>query len=279
MNSRLDIKIELTASDIKLHTMDVDEPTLYIRDFETGAVVDCPNWLTITDTQDEITIKQTGAGTNFKMDFGGEMVDKVMDIVKGVMKGSKPRGINHWNFNNESRVKLEMVLPAEQRLDRVRLRTTTGDIEAVGIQARKRIRLASLSGDIVAVDLAASRIKADNKSGDIKLVDFISKKVTADNVSGDVLLTGSQDELRADSVSGDVEIKSGNLIGAGSFSTVSGDIRLRVENPSNQNYTLSCVTSTIRTVHGNGPKHKSYLNGTSGAPIKVTTVSGDFSLS
>jgi predicted membrane protein len=131
-------------------------------------------------------------------------------------------------------------------------------------------------------------IDASSVSGDVS-VNGAHGDVTAGSVSGDVFLEHLHaSSVKANSVSGDVEVRVDELLGRGDFTfhSVSGDVTLEVPRDFGADLSLTTVSGDIDsdfpiTVGGNGRVNRRNMTariGAGGRRLDVSTVSGDLRL-
>lgn len=128
-------------------------------------------------------------------------------------------------------------------------------------------------------------VDAGSVSGDVS-VDGAHGDVTASSVSGDVSLSHLHaSSVRANSVSGDVDIRVDELLGRGDFkfTSVSGDVTLEVPRDFGADLSMTTVSGEIDsdfpiTLGGNGRMNRRNVDariGAGGRKMDVSTVSGD----
>jgi hypothetical protein len=130
-------------------------------------------------------------------------------------------------------------------------------------------------------------VDAGSVSGDVS-VSGAHGDVTAGSVSGDVFLDHLHaSSIKANSVSGDVEIQVDELTGTGDFTfhSVSGDVTLQVPRDFGADLAMTTVSGDIDSdfpiTLGNGRMSRRSMNariGAGGRKLDVSTVSGDLRL-
>jgi DUF4097 and DUF4098 domain-containing protein YvlB len=131
-------------------------------------------------------------------------------------------------------------------------------------------------------------VEAGSVSGDVS-INGAHGDVTASTVSGDVVLDHLHaSSVKANSVSGDVEVHVDELLGRGDFTfhSVSGDVTLEVPRDFGADLSMTTVSGEIDsdfpiTVGGNGRMNRRSVDariGAGGRRLDVSTVSGDLRL-
>ncbi len=146
--------------------------------------------------------------------------------------------------------------------------------------------ISSVSGNVsitnVMGDLAAKSV-----SGDVT-VNGASGKADVNSVSGSVKVGAIQGSVNAKSVSGDVIVEINRLTGADAleFSSVSGDVRVKLPGNLNANVKMSTMSGDMRTDfpitieeprYGPGRKAQGVV-GSGERSLKISTVSGSIQL-
>ncbi len=175
-------------------------------------------------------------------------------------------------------------------LERLRIGSASGDVEAADITIMQELRVTSASGDITITGAQARHMQLSSTSGDIDACDCIiqenvklnttsgdigwceqCRSLDAASVSGDITLNGSAETIGFRTVSGDVNIrlKDSQLLSLAG-STTSGDLNVTLPADLQVDLHLSAVSSHI----------SSHANCVPGAPVvvKLSTVSGDISV-
>jgi DUF4097 and DUF4098 domain-containing protein YvlB len=125
----------------------------------------------------------------------------------------------------------------------------------------------SVSGD-VAVSGAEGEVRAGSVSGDVEMLHLRATGVKASSVSGDVL-------VGIDALAGD---------GSLTFTSVSGDVTVTLPSALDADITMRSVSGTLDTdfpitLNGRMDRHALEARiGKGGRPLEVRTVSGDVRL-
>jgi len=131
-------------------------------------------------------------------------------------------------------------------------------------------------------------VDAGSVSGDVS-IDGAHGDVNASSVSGDITLSHLHaNSVKANSVSGDVEVRVDELLGRGDFTfhSVSGDVVLEVPRDFGADLSMTTVSGDIDsdfpiTVGGSGRMNRRNVEariGAGGRRLDVSTVSGDLRL-
>jgi len=134
---------------------------------------------------------------------------------------------------------------------------------------------------------AAVNLSANSVSGDVR-VTGINGDVDANSVSGNVHLDRLRsNSIRANSVSGDIDVQADQLTGRGdlSFHTVSGDVTLELPRSFDADVSMSTVSGSMDSDYqmtmNNGRMNRRSINariGNGGRKLDLNTVSGDVKL-
>jgi hypothetical protein len=167
----------------------------------------------------------------------------------------------------------------------IRAKDTEGTLELSAISGGMEIErgtlktVNSISGDIILRDVQGN-IRVRSVSGDIR-VERAMGVVEAHSTSGDMSV--SADAVRsATSISGDIDISAGTVSDAMEFSTISGDLRLRVPETTNADISMETVSGNLVNHSGLSLSLLSVSKrsisgriGAGGKTISVKTTSGD----
>lgn len=187
-------------------------------------------------------------------------------------------------------------IPSDVQVD---VNSVSGDIEAHDL--RGIFSIASQSGEISLHNLQGS-LRASSSSGDIRVDGSNMVEATLETTSGKIVFSGSSDTIVSKSVSGDIQIEndrashfmlstaSGDLsyrgqpAGASDVTSISGDVKLRLNRESNTALALSTVSGDLNSDIDLSElfKNPQTLNGKMGAgmiPLNVHTTSGDIHVS
>ena len=194
---------------------------------------------------------------------------------------------------------LTIDVPVGSRLD---ASTVSADIDARGLTSA--VRLGTVSGTLE-LDSSALRIDVHSISGDVTVSGSAKDAhITASSVSGGVRVTGASGSLHAESVSGDVKVIDGHLIGAEMISTsgnltfqsslstggdyefhdISGDEDLGFGLSPSAHFDVSSFSGDIDNSFGPRPKRASkyspgmelhFTSGSGSAQVSARTLSGD----
>ena len=143
---------------------------------------------------------------------------------------------------NICRTKLDVYIP-EDSIEILKIETVSSDTSVSNLKVDK-FSFSAVSGDFKGESLFASDLRLNSISGDISLKEY-KGDININNVSGDVVLEGGRQNDNIEAV------------------TVSGEVYIEQEDPSNMN---------IRTISGGVEIN---LSEDARFYLKVTTVSGD----
>ncbi|MEG1393088.1 MAG: DUF4097 family beta strand repeat-containing protein [Christensenellaceae bacterium] len=215
---------------------------------------------------------------------------------------------NQWIAWNTPKMQVTVTLPADFEGELV-IGTQSGTVQAeVGIQSQvkintmsgsisliggKNIEANSTSGTITALKSTGENLKCETMSGDIAVKDAVVEMMEADSVSGGIFLSGDVREVKANAVSGNIDIDIKNPMDIDVEST-SGEIEAQVKDASLLNkIDMNSISGTVQislpendgftvdfeSISGdmdNDFGEAVYKNGM--IKIKVDTTSSDFDL-
>ncbi|MCP8969546.1 DUF4097 family beta strand repeat-containing protein [Ectobacillus ponti] len=168
-----------------------------------------------------------------------------------------------FTFLKNLQTNLEIALPKKQ-YERLLLRTSSGDIEVSGAQAKN-------------LDIQTS-------SGDMRITDTAAEKTSLQASSGDISSVGLQGQLHANTSSGDVKLQAADIVQQVGIETSSGDVTIELEKePASLALEFESSSGDGRTdmkLEGE-EKGKHSLRGKTGTgeyKLQVETSSGDFQL-
>ncbi len=120
--------------------------------------------------------------------------------------------------------------------------TVSADIEVYAVRGHQKLE--AVSGDIV-TESSEAEIRAGTVSGDVEVRgQGEDTQAHGNSVSGDVVFHDLSGEVSAESVSGDVEVDGGSFDRAG-FNTVNGDVVFDAELRSEGNLTAETVNGSV----------------------------------
>lgn len=164
------------------------------------------------------------------------------------------------------------------KINKVDSKTLSGEVIIANVMADS-FHMQSTSGDVRAEDSNITQFSLQSISGDVRASRIKSSIINASSKSGDVSATAESKEWRASTISGEVSITAecDTMI---KVSTISGDVRLQLQNHGNG------YEANIRTVSGtrsltfeggnsNLYRNGSYVFGNGGCKIEAKTTSGD----
>jgi lia operon protein LiaG len=131
----------------------------------------------------------------------------------------------------------------------------------------KNISLDTASADIDVNGMTAELLDIDKASGEFRGYDLTLKRLDVDCVSGDCTLEGSIDEVKIDTVSGDVKLTLNNLFRLVDIDSVSGDYDLFILKDCDLGVSRDSVSGSITSAIGYREQ--------GAQQIKINSVSGD----
>ena len=124
----------------------------------------------------------------------------------------------------------------------IEVSTVSADITAEGVRGEQELQ--SVSGDLV-TDIFDQDIDAETVSGDVEVTGSNEdSEAKLESVSGDVMADGLSGDIKAGSVSGDVDITDGDF-GRAKIETVNGDITYVAALRSDGKLDVETVNGTV----------------------------------
>lgn len=150
------------------------------------------------------------------------------------------------------------------------LHSASGDITVV--KANGPVSVQTASGDVF-IDQAGADVTVRATSGDIRIAHAVGE-VRANTVSGDLAIGRCGSPVTAHTVSGDAEVRE---LGAGraDFSTISGDVHVRVVPGIGVYLDLATTSGSVRSDLDEGEGDESGTPPQGRLELKCRTISGD----
>jgi len=235
--------------------------------------------INITETDgDEIVVNLSGeVSTNIKMDLPELVAYKTGDELHVEIR--EPMG---FIFGiNIYRTRLDIYIP-EDSLEVLEVETVSADAGVVALDVDE-LNFSSTSGDFNGRKIAAESIKLNSTSGDFKLESYTGD-LDIDATSGDVMLeegTGNEN-IEINTVSGDVYIDQecpSNM----DIRTVSGEVGINLSEDAEFFLKAKTVSGDIRNnfpikITSSGRMSLEGIVGIGEKEIEISTTSGDISL-
>jgi len=201
----------------------------------------------------------------------GRMLGDTGDEVRVVRTGDTVtltvRGYRGWFFWRHRSARVELSVPPGTDLD---MTTASGAVIVQVVPGSLKVR--SASGDIEAPRGGASA-DVDSTSGTVRLKGF-SGPVKASTLSGDLLLETLSGDIQASTLSGNLEGRDLHPADRSRFTTVSGDVNLRLQGGSDS-YSLQTESVSGSIAVGDHRGQDQLTNGKDGPLVMVKTVNGD----
>lgn len=164
--------------------------------------------------------------------------------------------------------------------EEVGFHTTSGNIDVKGVRA-ETLELSSTSGDITGVNLTGSeKLRAGNTSGETVLTALTAGELELSTTSGEVEAEATAEEIRCQSVSGDIELTMQKWAQDAEISTVSGKVNITAPEAADG---FICKFSSVSGDFNCGFEAQkagdTYTYGGGAAELKISTTSGNASLS
>ncbi len=219
-------------------------------------------------------VKQTGSG-----DAGRTLVEMTQQVDGTVSVVTRyPDGAWNWLFGAHPCL-VDYVVTVPRRSS-VKVSGVSSELDVQGLEGEFNFR--SVSGEISLRDLTGP-VSLRTVSGKVQ-GERLSGAFELDTVSGDVTLRGSDlPQVKAATISGDLELQTGLGAGPYAFKSVSGDVCLRVPADARCTAELHTISGIISTALP--PSAISYTQGVhtaqvqgGGVKVYLHSVSGDLCL-
>lgn len=180
---------------------------------------------------------------------------------------------------------VRLMLP--HHLEQITLQTTSGDIDATGLNQRD-MALSTASGDIELTGCMVDAARLGSTSGDIDVSGCTFTEVQLNTTSGDMELNSSAQRLIANTTSGDLELAG--ALHQLKINTVSGDVEVEIQESGFQGLTANTVSGDVSVTLPEEIIPSVNASTTSGSvwminndpasaiPVCINTVSGDISV-
>lgn len=175
-------------------------------------------------------------------------------------------------------------------VQRLETETTSGDLELTGVKAQ-RLEVTTTSGDLSLANSDCDELIFHSASGDLDGTD-VTAAVLVETISGDVTLSGYIRALKADSASGDLELRTDTLPETLELSTKSGDCSVCIPDSDGFVFRFSTVSGELSShfplttdagdQRGRGGRigmsEARYKDGGDGRVFSISSVSGSIEL-
>jgi len=251
------LDVALTTCRLNIERSNVEEVTVELFDDKTREYVEKPEWLQLSEVGDLITIKESRV-TNFS---------DIFDFFKSGMQGLSQLFIN-------------VKLPMEVVIDKGKFGNVSGNLSLIGINALD-LDLRSVSGKVVAADVKARVLQMKSTSGNVSADNIKAANGVLKSTSGKVKFSGEIAELECKTISGNIEISTGEKLSILAANAVSGKVAIYLSTPEQYNLQLSSVSGGIDTSgfavvdkSTSGKRSVSVTNRSESKSITASTISG-----
>lgn len=145
-----------------------------------------------------------------------------------------------------SNLKLYIYVP-ENYSNNLKLGTVSGEIEMNDFENITDLSLTSVSGDFLVDNLVGANLSITNVSGNADLIDVYFNNSKLALVSGNVDVLGNLGNASATNTSGDFYFKFLGNIQYLDFDTISGDVKLFIDNNQSANVALNSISGNYNT--------------------------------
>lgn len=186
---------------------------------------------------------------DIKVDFFGEIKSNSQTQPELIIEkaGNDIKIYIDYHKNNSIReddAQLEVYIPKDFSKT-FKIQTVSAQVEAAGLKAD------TLCVDVTSGEVELSEIEAKNAlefqsvSAGISLTDIISNKTTIESVSGDITIEGSLGQMNINTVSGDIDAVTDQLIASNKIETISGEFQLDIPDNTPFGFDLNSVSGDI----------------------------------
>ena len=173
---------------------------------------------------------------------------------------------NDTGLGNVKGSKWLTVLVPDGMLDRLNIATTSADIRLNGLELGT-LSASTTSGYITPTECYVQKAELTSTSGELFLSELHADELSANTTSGGISANFSGTHIEAFSASGEMYIDLDECVGGAQFNTISGDIRLYVQDSSTSSIGIGTVSGDISM----------NLLYDMGFTLDYTSVSGDLS--
>lgn len=252
-----DFDVSLTTCKLNIERSTVEEITVELLDAKTRTLIEKPEWLHLHEDKNTVIIKESRT-TNLTdiFDFfksGNTMLNSIFINVK---------------------------VPMETVIDKGKFTNVSGSMSLFGLNGID-IDARTVSGKVHAADLKVKVLGLKSTSGSVIADNITVAKVYLKSTSGKVKTSGVHSVIDCKTVSGNIEVESGDTLRAINASTVSGKTSLYVTQPESFNLNFNTISGGIDTngfavvnKSNSGKRNVQISNRSSDHSIQATSVSG-----
>lgn len=207
--------------------------------------------------------------------------DKISARLKGTVKGYTKKTLPSLKCEKSgSTAKIEVVNAKlkDQIFNNFRQMNCTLTV-SIPKKMFDKIELEGISADIQIKGIQANVVKATTVSGHVDIKDNNIKELKANSTSGDVDIVAEAGKLDAAAISGDVKVELGKVEEDINLSVISGDINLVIPHDSNADVKMTTVSGDFSVFNpisiSSKQKTVEFKLGKGGNDIQLKSVSGD----
>ena len=252
-----DFDVSLTTCKLNVERSTVDEITVELLDAKTRTLIEKPEWLHLHEDKNTVIIKESRT-TNLSdiFDFfksGNAMLNSIFINVK---------------------------VPMETIIDKGKFTNVSGSMSLFGLNGID-IDARTVSGKVHAADLKVKILGLKSTSGSVIADNITVAKAYLKSTSGKVKTSGVHSVIDCKTVSGNIEVESGDALKTINASTVSGKTTLSVTQPERFNLNFNTISGGIETngfavvnKANTGKRSVQITNRSKDHSIQATSVSG-----
>ncbi|MDD4311284.1 MAG: DUF4097 family beta strand repeat-containing protein [Eubacteriales bacterium] len=163
------------------------------------------------------------------------------------------------------------------QLEKLEIETVSSNIDLSGVYGTKT-DLSTVSGAIHCADISTQEVELSTTSGAIVCENTTADKIEIDNVSGSILAEGEFQQVKADTVSGEIKLAFANQPENISAHSVSGNIQIALPEGANFSAKLDTVSGTLSCAFAGTLGSDLVVVGDGEAVYRFSTVSGNLEI-
>lgn len=218
-----DFDVSLTTCKLNVERSMVEEITVELLDSKTRTLIEKPEWLHLHEDKNTVIIKESRT-TNLTdiFDFfksGNTLLNSIFINVK---------------------------VPMDTVIDKGKFTNVSGSMSLFGLNGID-IDVRTVSGKVHAADLKVKVLGLKSTSGSVIADNITVAKAYLKSTSGKVKTSGLHSVIECKTVSGNIEVESGETLKVINTSTISGKTTLIVGEPERFNLNFNTVSGGIDT--------------------------------
>ena len=174
---------------------------------------------------------------------------------------------------------LTMEVPASlmAQLDKLEIESVSANIDLSGVYGTK-VDLSTVSGEIRCADIATQDVELSTTSGGIVCENTTADTLEVDNVSGSIRAEGEYKQVKADTVSGEIQLALAIAPDSIKANSVSGNIKLALPEGASFSANLDTVSGSLSCAFPGTLGSDLVVVGDGKAEYRFSTVSGNLAI-